>query len=218
MNTRHEIENIWRLIPEHEGRVIEVRAFHYQKKTRPKIELFRVNNFASTREFRHEFEEYVLDINRNGFNVYMTLNPIRASISGRSASDDDILYRDTLLIDIDRAGDTKQPASDEELALSDGVATRISFDLSALGWGSPIKVMSGNGYHLYYRLDNLPNNDDTSRVIKRFLNTLADSYDTKDVKVDRVVFNASRITKVPGTVMRKGEESECRPYRMAKVL
>jgi hypothetical protein len=31
------------------------------------------------------------------------------------------------------------------------------------------------------------------------------------------VFNASRITKVVGTVARKGLESEDRPYRMARV-
>ena len=218
MNTRHEIKKIWEIFPDEKSRIIEVRAFHHQKKDRPKIELFRSNNFLSTREFRYAFEEYALDINRNGFNVYMTLNPIRENISGKSASDDDISHRDTLLIDIDRAGDTKQPASDEELVLSDRVATCISVDLKAFGWGSPIKVMSGNGYHLYYRLDNLPNNEETSRAIKQFLNTLAESYDSKDVKVDRVVFNASRITKIPGTIMRKGEESAGRPYRMAKVV
>jgi hypothetical protein len=47
---------------------------------------------------------------------------------------------------------------------------------------------------------------------------LADKFDNNIVKVDTSVFNASRITKVVGTIARKGIESEGRPYRKACML
>jgi len=39
-----------------------------------------------------------------------------------------------------------------------------------------------------------------------------------EMSIQELVFNASRITKVVGTIARKGPESEGRPYRMARVL
>jgi hypothetical protein len=53
------------------------------------------------------------------------------------------------------------------------------------------------------------------------LQALAAKYDTPTVKVDTSVFNAGRITQVPGSVARKGLEVEDpndleeRRYRMA---
>jgi len=43
-------------------------------------------------------------------------------------------------------------------------------------------------------------------------------FDNDEAKIDRVVYNASRITKIPGTIMRKGIESDGRPFRMSRVL
>lgn len=218
MHTAREISKLWNLFPPDEPRIIEMRSFHYLEKHRLKSKLFRSDDYVSLDAFRKEFEDYAISVNEDGFNVYMTLNPIRENILGRSASDGDISYRDTLLVDIDRASGTKQPASDWELSLADTVAERISTDLECFGWGRPVRVMSGNGHHLYYRLDNFPNNDETSLLVKQFLHELGHLYDTSDIKVDPVVHNASRITKVPGTIMRKGQESEGRPYRTAKFL
>jgi hypothetical protein len=47
---------------------------------------------------------------------------------------------------------------------------------------------------------------------------LATKFDNDTVGVDRVVYNAGRITKIPGTIARKGVESEGRPYRMAMIV
>ena len=43
-------------------------------------------------------------------------------------------------------------------------------------------------------------------------------FDTETHKVDTTVHNASRITKMIGTVARKGKESAGRPYRKAKMI
>jgi hypothetical protein len=78
--------------------------------------------------------------------------------------------------------------------------------------------MSGNGVHLYYPLDSLPNDEASKTRVQTLLQTLAGKFDNGVVRIDRSVINASRITKVPGTLARKGVESEDRPYRMARVL
>ena len=75
--------------------------------------------------------------------------------------------------------------------------------------------MSGNGWHLYYELDELINDSETTELIRQTLKLLAKRFNNALAHIDTVVGNASRITKVPGTIMRKGEESESRPFRMA---
>jgi len=90
--------------------------------------------------------------------------------------------------------------------------------LAGKGWSSPKKVMSGNGFHLYYSLDRLEANKESRDLIRSLLNLLADKFDNGTVQIDRGVFNASRITKIIGTVARKGEETEERPYRMARLI
>ena len=77
--------------------------------------------------------------------------------------------------------------------------------------------MSGNGYHLYYVLEALDNDKAATDLVKSVLNVLAAKFDNTTVSVDTSVYNAARITKVPGTIMRKGKESALRPYRMAEV-
>jgi hypothetical protein len=62
------------------------------------------------------------------------------------------------------------------------------------------------------------NDEESKKFVQSFLKSLAEKFDNDIVKVDTSVFNASRITKVVGTIARKGIESEGRPYRMACML
>ena len=82
----------------------------------------------------------------------------------------------------------------------------------------PIRVFSGNGCHLYLPLANLPNTEETREHCHSILLRLARKFNTGSVNVDTSVANASRITKLPGTVARKGLESEGRAYQLARVL
>ena len=79
-------------------------------------------------------------------------------------------------------------------------------------------MMSGNGYHPYYILDEIPNNEKTKVLVEDALHELANKFNNGIVAVDTVVFNASRITKVPGTIARKGQNTAARPHRMAVIL
>ena len=78
--------------------------------------------------------------------------------------------------------------------------------------------MSGNGYHLYFTLAGLENDDESELLIKEMLETLAEKFDTEEFEIDTVVFDANRITKIIGTVARKGEETPDRPYRTVELI
>jgi len=210
-----EIKKIWNLIELQQNSIVELRAFADKKS--PVVKHFYCTDFQSLDELRVAFEQAALKLNNDGFNIYTVMNPIKTDLQGRSAKDRDIACRTLLLIDIDRSGTTKNPATDDDIAAAKSLAKKIAKYLAGRGWPKPIQVMSGNGWHLYYKLDQLSNDDNTTELIKRVLKQLAKRFNNSDVNIDTVVYNASRITKVPGTIMRKGEEAEGRPYRKAVV-
>jgi hypothetical protein len=78
--------------------------------------------------------------------------------------------------------------------------------------------MSANGIHLYYKLDGIPESDEVKDRIRSLLYCLNQMHPHPNVAVDTTVFNAARITKVIGTVARKGVESPDRPFRKAVLL
>ena len=210
-----EIKKIWTLIELHKESIVELRAFAANKS--PCVMQFKCMDFQSFDELRVAFERAALKLNNDGFNIYTVMNPIKTDLQGRSARDADIACRTLLLIDIDRSGSTKNPATDDDIKAARSLAKEVAKYLADKGWPKPTQVMSGNGWHLYYKLDQLTNDDDTTELIKRVLKQLAKRFNNSDVNIDTVVYNASRITKVPGTIMRKGEEAPDRPFRQAVV-
>jgi hypothetical protein len=219
-----EIKKMWQIFLCRPNCILEMRALHPKSADtlHPKslVKHFRAVEYQGDRDaLRSAFEQEALRLNSIGYNIYIVMNPIRSDFPCKSAAhDDDIEYRDLLLVDIDRASKTECPASDVELGAAKQVADDVSEYLSACGWGDPVQVMSGNGYHLYYNLREVPNTPETKRFCESVLKCLAARFNTPEAKIDTSVFNASRITKVPGTVMRKGDESAERPFRKAVVL
>ena len=211
------ITRVWEIIATGSESVIELRAFHFQDKTKVQRQIFRASELNSTDGMKLAFEKKAIELNAQGYNIYITLNPIKSDFKGQSASDVDMAYRDLMLVDIDRTGDTTQPATDTDIANAKALAEQIMQFLADQGWPKPFQVMSGNGWHLYYSLNQLANNPETTDLIKSTLKSLAKRFNNPDVSVDVTVFNASRITKVPGTIMRKGQETPSRPYRRAVV-
>lgn len=169
----------------------------------------------------YDIEKTSIRLNREGYNCYIVMNTISTDLlndNAKSASDRHIAERNLALIDVDRREDTKRPATQLELEQSEAMAHAIIGLLMAEGFPQPHLVMSGNGYHVYIPLDGWPNNDETKYLVKKFLEHLGELFDTETHKVDTTVHNASRITKMVGTVARKGNESAGRPYRSAKLI
>ena len=215
LNAQEEIENLWLIKAVGMRSILEMRAIKGKETI---IKTFKGTKYENCDDLKRAFEEEALKLNQLGYNIYIVMNPINASFTGYSAKDTDIEYRDLLLIDIDRAQKASEPANQAELDAAFALANDITKYLKSQGWDKPIRVMSGNGYHLYYILNKVPNDDHHKELVASVLQELADHFDNPVVKVDTVVFNASRITKVPGTIAYKGTESIDRPYRMARVM
>jgi len=78
--------------------------------------------------------------------------------------------------------------------------------------------LSGNGFHLLYRLPDLANNDASTSLISRSLKALSARFSNVTVHIDETVFNAARISKAYGTFARKGDHTPERPYRLSRML
>jgi len=76
---------------------------------------------------------------------------------------------------------------------------------------------SGNGGHVLIRVD-LPNDDGSKQLVRQLLRSLADRFGDDEVAVDVAVSNAARITKLYGTLARKGNSTTERPYRCSGLL
>lgn len=159
--------------------------------------------------------------------IYTTLNPVNPDLMARAynrlqentrvtASDPDVVRRNWLLVDIDPQRPAQISSSDEEKNNARDLSIEVLRHLQEMGFDRLITADSGNGYHLIYPID-LPNDDESLDLIKRFLSKLADMFDTDDVKVDKTVFNASRIVKLYGTMAAKGDNIPQRPHRISQI-
>ena len=216
---KDEIKNTWQIIATHASSILELRAIWPKgiDGKKPTItKHFRAEGYPDKNESKLNFENEALGLNEIGYNIYVVMNPIKTAFMGKNVGDDDISYRDLILIDIDKVTPRDKPSTDNEVEAARQLADELSEYLSSnFSWPKPIRIMSGNGHHLYYPVLDLPNTDDSKQLTRNFLKQLKGKFNNNVVQIDTSVFNASRITKVVGTVARKGLETSERPYRMA---
>ncbi len=141
-------------------------------------------------------------------------NRIRKTPKGESTQDTNITGRKWLLVDVDSQRASGISASQAELDAGLERARDVFSWLKSEGWPDPIAAQSGNGAHLLYRID-LPADD--GGIVQNCLLALADRFDDDAVKIDTSVYNPARIWKLYGTWACKGDSTEERPHRMAKV-
>ncbi|MBV5311442.1 YfjI family protein [Chromatium okenii] len=146
------------------------------------------------------------------------LNQLSYGNGNGSAGSKDILQRKFLMIDIDAERPSKTSATEEQKEKAGNVVKEIHQWLSDEGWSNAIGLDSGNGFHLYYPLDNDSTLDSTP--YKALLKGLKDKF-TPDPKeqgatIDVVVYDLSRITKIPGTRACKGSDPSL--WRMSELL
>jgi replicative DNA helicase len=164
--------------------------------------------------------------------IYITLNPVQAELLARSADalqsgadhaveDTQILHRIWALVDCDPVRAKGISSTDKELEASRLRAEQVRLRLTSLGWPDPVIVMSGNGYHLLYAIE-LPADDEG--LVNRVLKAISARFSDGAVVIDTSVGNAARITKVAGTMVRKGTNAvgidgmEDRPHRRACIV
>ncbi len=142
-------------------------------------------------------------------------NRLKKQEKGAATSDNNILRRRWLLIDLDAVRPAGISATVSEIAAAVDRQQQIDLFLHDHGWPDPIVAESGNGRHLYYAID-LPADD--GGLKQRCLESLAKKFDDDVVKVDTSVFNPARITKLFGTLVCKGDSTDDRPHRMAAIV
>ena len=150
--------------------------------------------------------------------IYVLMNPFdERLVTGAAVNDEAITRRRWLLIDFDPKRDPHTNSTDAELAKARDLAVVVrDYLTNEEGFSLPIECESGNGYHLLYRID-LPNDAESLAAVKRVLKYLDRFFSTADVQIDLSVANASRITKLYGTWVRKGPHTPERPHRLSAI-
>ncbi len=163
--------------------------------------------------------------------VFVTLNPCQESLLARAnerlkaqverTKDVEISRTANMLIDLDpiRPAGISSTNGEHEAALE--MAQLIKSDLEGEGWPTPLVGDSGNGGHLVYPLD-MVRGDDTAARLKSVLAGLAVRYADHlvrlNIELDQKVFNPARLTKLYGTMVKKGDNTPDRPHRLARII
>lgn len=220
MSAEAELDKMWALFPPDPLAPIHLRAIWPKGESSRSAEnlIFTAAEYPSISGRKQAFSDSALELNASGYNIYTCFNPILPGHSKSSVNDQDIAVRTRILIDIDRVDTLSASATDAEIEEAERLADKVASYLHEERELLVRRVMSGNGVHLYVPLDSIPNDDTSRDHCKQLLRGLAQRFDNDQVKIDTTVFNAARITKVPGTIMRKGAETTDRPYRMARVI
>ena len=207
--------------PHNANTPLELRCLSKSKGA--KSYMFYPDDYSTQEVQKMAFYKMALEKNIEGFNCYSPINQIKSdfrALPGKGTTQNEIAWRCKLMIDCDRA--TKvgkgQPATDDELKRAEIFADSVSAYLEKQGWDKPYKVMSGNGYHLYVPIDYLINNHESDLLIKEVLETLAERFNNNELKIDTVVFDAARITKVIGTKAVNGNATADRPHREVQLI
>jgi hypothetical protein len=205
------------------GQVTELRALQVRRRAGG------AHTEAGFFDYDHvdDMARLALEVSPFAKGVYFVMNPLKPDLvarranrvdwagEGELAGDAHVLRRRWLLIDADPVKDALVSSTDREKACVLEVIRAVREDLAARGWPAPILADSGNGYHLFYRIE-LPADD--GGLIRNVLKALACRFNSDRVKVDEKVFNPARIVKVPGTMARKGDAVADRPHRRASIL
>ncbi|GAB6286920.1 MAG: hypothetical protein STSR0009_31230 [Methanoregula sp.] len=171
-----------------------------------------------------------LDCDPSVHGCYITLNEVNPALLARRAnrikmhlrgdattSDADIIRRRWLPIDIDPVRPSGVSSTDAEHGLALAKADEIAAWLSGIGFPEPVRGDSGNGAHLLYRID-LPNDEAATKLVKAVLSTLDALFSDTGVSVDTANYNAGRIWKLYGTMVRKGDSTSERPHRRSRLV
>lgn len=161
--------------------------------------------------------------------IYFILNVINPACYGRqqnerlvispknSTSDDDIVGRRWIMIDLDPKRPAGTNSSKEEFEKAHLKAVEVYRFLKENGFSEPVVAVSGNGYHV-----NVPCQigitEENDNIIKRFGQALSMLFDDEFVEVDKKVHNRSRLCKVYGTTAKKGANIPERPWRVSGIL
>lgn len=190
-----------------------------------------------------QMAQHAIHFGRQAGGVYFIPNPISPATAAQRLNqinkvygvkptrDEDVEERRHLIVDLDPRRsyiDHRDqyhengpfPSSGRELGFARRVARKyvVPFFLD-LGYRPPIEMLSGNGIHLVFQVAPqpavLPRHQD---VLRDALEFASKEFSCWGVTIDPATYNASRMLKVPGTMVRRGAPYSGRPFRMARIV
>lgn len=187
--------------------------------------------------YKRTYSGYFTDVNTllneirkyDNCNIYFTLNAINPACYDReqhdrivtkpksTTSDNDIVGRDWILIDIDAKKPSDTNSTDEEKEMAKEVVNNVFKFLRDEGFEKPVVCDSGNGFHLLYKIA-MKNSNENTTICKEFLQVLDMLFSNPNIEIDCTTHNASRVCKLYGTFSRKGSNTKKRPQRESKIL
>lgn len=213
----------------HAGEVAEIRAIGIQGKN-PGWEGFAKGTVSGYFDDPEAFEKAAAALDKAGARgVYYTVNPVNPALLARAKNrlkvaksttqDQDVVCIRWLPIDLDPKRPADISSTEEELQAALDLGKKVSAWLEdELGFAKGIRAESGNGVHLLYRLPDLPNDEETHRLLVAAIAAIKARFDNDQVDIDPVTINPARIWKCYGTTGRKGDDTETRPHRRSKLF
>lgn len=115
-------------------------------------------------------------------------------------------------LDIEYEHSADAPATEEQIVQSESIANAVCGWFERNGMRRPIKIFSGNGWHLYAPMPKIGITDANRAEIATKYKTLGDMlaflFSKNNVRVDQKVFDLARIARIPGTLNTKFAGSE----------
>jgi len=140
----------------------------------------------------------------------------------KGVRDEDIDSYEWFVIDIDtvRPDKGRSNSTEAEKQASLAATRKIQSWLSEKGLPDPVVADSGNGWHLYYRLESLPNTPANYQLLTKCLRAVAHKFrdDAAVAEVDVSMADPAQLTKAFGSLVRKGPHSKERPWRQSKLV
>jgi hypothetical protein len=168
-------------------------------------------------------------LSQRGNNVYFHINPVIDELSSRAinrvvdyadtrANKEQIARRSLLFVEADPVRASNIAATDEQhsAALKRAQEAREWLMVDNC-WPAPIVMSSGNGAYQFFRVD-LANDAASEALIERALKSLSQRFSDNAVKIDAGVFIANQMARFPGSINRKGDETQERPHRVARFI
>lgn len=161
--------------------------------------------------------------------VYFTINPVNPALLARAANrikvpksttqDGDVTCARWLPIDLDPRRPSDISSTQEELHAAIDLAKEVAAWLEGeIGFAKGIRAESGNGCHLLYRLPDLPNDEESHKLLVAAVAAIQARFDNDRVDIDPVTINPSRIWKFYSTTGRKGDSTKDRPHRKSRLF
>lgn len=166
----------------------------------------------------------------DSYNCYFTLNSINPACYGReqkdkivlrpknTTQDSEIISRNYVLIDLDPKRPSGVCSTREESMRAYEKGKEVTKFLMDNGFYEPLVVFSSSGIHLYIKCA-LINNEENTKLVKRFLNAISMLFSDDDVDCDTSVYNPARISRLIGSYSCKGANNDAtRPQRKCRFL